>query len=104
VTGPRARRLLTGVAIASTVVAAAGCGATTLDRSALEQEIAGELARQTGERPRVACPDGREAAADVVFRCTLTLSDGSRSRTRVTVLGEDGRFRFELEPAVGPDA
>ena len=98
-----------GLALAAAILVA-GCGTATLDASALEDEIAAELERQSAERPAVDCPDDEEATAETTFVCTLTLSDDSRSAVRVTLLDDDGAFRFDLLPpgrvdeAVGAEA
>ena len=86
------------LALTSAVLAVTGCGAATLDEAALEDEIATELERRSAERPAVDCPGDREATADTTFVCTLTLSDDSRSAVRVTLLDDEGTFRFDLLP------
>lgn len=87
--------------VAATLLCAslvAGCGSTTrvVDETGLERAIAADLERQTAERPRVDCPGGEEVRAGAALRCTLALADGSASAVRVTLLDDDGAFRFEL--------
>lgn len=94
------------VALASALGVAtvlAGCGSTTrvVDASGLERAIAQDLERQTAESPRVECPAGTVVRAGATFRCRLKLQDGSASAVRVTLLDDDGGFRFELLRGAG---
>jgi hypothetical protein len=87
---------------ATLVVAAAfaGCGTTTttsyVDASVMEEKIAADLERQTAESPAVTCPEEQEVVEGTTFRCTLKLDDGGTSAARVTLLDDDGGFRYEL--------
>ena len=78
----------------------AACGTETLDQGELEDEIAGSLAKQVGEKPKLSCPPDQEVAKGRRFECGLTAKDGSKARVRVTLVDDEGGFRYEvLAPA-----
>lgn len=93
----RAPALVAGVALL--LLPLAGCGGTpVLDGRALEDSVADRLATAVGERPRVACPTGRPAAAGTRISCAVTATDGQRTVARVRVLDDGGRVAVAVAP------
>lgn len=62
----------------------------------MEEAIAADLERQTAESPAVTCPEDQEVVEGATFRCSLKLDGGGVSAARVTLLDDEGRFRYEL--------
>jgi hypothetical protein len=67
-----------------------------LDTAAVESEVGAVLTRRLGGEVTVGCPDGPELRAGATLDCTATDGPGTRRTVRVTLLDDDGRYRWEL--------
>jgi hypothetical protein len=73
-------------------LALAGCGGSTVDNGAMEEDLATQLSADAGVDPgdvEVTCPEDEEAEEGNRFECTLTAPNGDEVTVEVT-LTEDG--------------
>jgi hypothetical protein len=88
-------------ALAIAALSAAGCSPEKqIDTNRAEADIKSTISAQTGDRVRsVRCPDEVVAEKGKRFRCTATVSDGSRLRVVVIQTNDDGGVRFRIAGA-----
>ena len=76
----------------------AGC-AKTLDTGDVASQIADSLGKEAGQKPKkVDCPSDVKVEDGKRFDCTVTAEDGSTVKAVVTLTGEEGKFRYQVEP------
>jgi hypothetical protein len=68
-----------------------------VDTAAVEADIGGELSRRLGDPIEVRCPGEPRQEAGVV-RCWASDDRGFTREVRVTLLDDDGGYRWELVP------
>lgn len=101
--GPRrapARLRAPGAPLAAVLVLA-GCGGTpTIDRAALERDVAGTLAEQSGTEPDVTCPDDLTGVVDESVRCDVAVGS-DQVPVEVVVTAVDGSdISYEVAPTM----
>jgi hypothetical protein len=80
-------------------VALAACGDKTLDPGDAEERIAEGVEEQQNYKPeKVECPDDMKAEKDETYECTVTTPEGEELEATITMLDDDGRFRFVVPP------
>lgn len=78
-------------------VALSACGESTLDTGNIEDEIAPQLAQDTGTKDvGVSCPDDIEAKKGEEFECDVTAPGGVEAKVTVTQEDDDGNVTWEL--------
>ncbi len=78
---------------ATTALAVAACGSTTIDHADLERQLTDQLGRSAGVAPKgVDCPTDVEVERGRKFDCTLTAPNGDAVRVAVTLTNDDGGF------------
>jgi uncharacterized protein DUF4333 len=91
------RRLMSALAMSAAIALVACEQVDKVDTEKAEQEIKRGLSAETGAKlESVRCPDDVEAQKGGVFRCTVTASDGSKVRVKVTQVDDHGGVRWEL--------
>jgi hypothetical protein len=75
----------------------AACGEKTLDTADAEDEIADKLKTQGVEATDVKCPDDMTAKKDKTYTCKAK-AGGQDVNVKLTMLDDDGRFQFQLQP------
>jgi hypothetical protein len=87
----RSRRLAVIGGALGALIAAAGCGSTGINTSALTQDIKNRLDEHPGYAVRsVHCPAQARQAKGVVVHCSVTLRNGDLIRVRATQLDNSG--------------
>jgi Domain of unknown function (DUF4333) len=91
-------RAAAAIAAAALALLAAGCSPEKqIDTNRAEDDIKTTISAQTGDPVRsVRCPDEVVAKKGERFRCTATVSDGSRLGVVVTQTNDDGGVRFRI--------
>ena len=90
-------RLTAAVLACTAAVALAACGEKTLDTADAEDEISDQLVAQGRPKPKaVECPDDMKAKKGEKYTCTLTAPAGDKAKVNLTMLDDDGKFRFEV--------
>jgi hypothetical protein len=78
-------------------VALGACGEKTLDTADAEDEISEQLQAQGRPEPKeVECPDDMTAEKGKEYTCKLTAPNGDELDVKLTMLDNDGKFRFEV--------
>jgi hypothetical protein len=75
----------------------AGCGEKTLEKDSAESEITDKLKDQGLTAKSVECPDDMKAKKGEVHECDLTAPNGEKLKVKLTMLDDDGKFRFEVQ-------
>jgi uncharacterized lipoprotein len=90
-------RLATAVLACLVAVAIAACGEKTVDTADAEDEISDQLTAQGRPKPKdVECPDDMKAKKGEKYTCKLTAPNGDEVNVNLTMLDDDGKFRFEV--------
>ncbi len=83
--------------VAAAVLAA--CGDKTLDTGDAEKKIAeGVQEQQDYEPERVECPEDMKAEKGESYECKVTAPGGREATARITMVDDEGRFRFVVPP------
>ena len=78
-------------------LALASCGEATLDTANIEDEIAPQVADQTGTKDvEISCPDDIEAKKGDEFDCDVTAAGGLEAKVKVVQENDDGDVNWEL--------
>jgi hypothetical protein len=78
-------------------LALSACGESMLDTGNIEDEIAPQLAQDTGTKDvEISCPDDVEAKKGEDFECDVTAPGGVESKVTVTQEDDDGNVSWEL--------
>ncbi|HEX8745286.1 MAG TPA: DUF4333 domain-containing protein [Thermoleophilaceae bacterium] len=80
-------------------LALAACGEKTLDTGDAEKKIADGVQDEQGYEPeKVDCPDDMKAKEGETYECTVTAPGGDEVEAKITMVDDNGRFRFEVPP------
>ncbi len=94
-----AKRFLTIAAACAAAAALAACGDKTLDTGDAEKKIADGVQEQQDYEPEsVDCPEDMKAEKDETYECTVKAPGGKEATAKITMLDDEGRFRFEVPP------
>lgn len=75
----------------------AACGEATLDTGNIEDEIAPQVADQTGTKDvELSCPDDVEAKKGDEFECDVTAAGGVEAKVKVVQENDEGDVNWEL--------
>ena len=77
-----------------------GCRDTVNTREA-EKRIEKTLSAQVGQPVTATCPGKLEATKGKSYLCTVVARDGSRTRVRLTMIDDSGKFTFRGARASG---
>jgi hypothetical protein len=69
-----------------------------LDSADVQAEVGAALTERGGAPVTVDCPGDPRRHGGEEFRCVATDTAGGRRTVTVTVLDDDGRYRWELAP------
>ena len=93
------KRLALSAAACLAVVALAACGDKTLDSGDAEDKITeGVKEQQNYEPEKVECPDDMKAEEGKTYECTVTAPGGREATAKLTMIDDEGRFRFVVPP------
>ena len=95
-----AHRAATPLAIVVATACAAsmaGCGADTVDATAVEDEIEQELPTAEAKVSSVTCPTDVKSETGATFRCSVTWSNDAKGKVEVTQTSQK-QFRYETVP------
>lgn len=86
-------KLICGVALGLALAGLTGCTKTISTREA-EKRIEKTLSSQVGQAVTAKCPGKLEAKKGKTYVCSAVAADGSRTRIRLTMLDDSGKFTF----------
>lgn len=94
-----AKRLALAAAVCAAAAALAACGDKTLDTGDAEKKIADGVQEQQNYEPEsVECPGDMKAEEGETYECTVKAPGGKEATAKITMLDDEGRFRFEVPP------
>ena len=77
----------------------AACGDKTLDTGDAEKKIAEGVEEQQNYEPeKVECPDDMKAEEGETYECKVTAPGGKEATATITMVDDEGRFRFVVPP------
>ncbi len=85
---------LAAVALPVLILSLTGCS-KTVNTKDVETKIDKTLASQVGKPVKTKCPGKLEAKKGKSYVCTAVAGDGSRTKIRLTMLDDNGRFGFQ---------
>jgi hypothetical protein len=86
----------TGGAVAVVVLAAGLTACTkTVSSDDAQKRIGATLSAQVHQKVTAKCPQTLEAKKGKTYTCTATAADRSKTKVRVVMLDDSGRFRIE---------
>lgn len=85
------------ILVIAVALSLAACGEATLDTGNIEDEIAPQVADQTGTKDvELSCPDDVEAKKGDEFECDVTAAGGVEAKVKVVQENDEGDVNWEL--------
>lgn len=95
------RRGAVAALVATAALVVAGCGDSTVDTDAMEEDLRTQLSEDAGVDPAevsVECPDDQKAEEGTEFECTLTAPNGDDVKVEVTLTNDGESFEAVVPP------
>ncbi len=91
---------LPAMALPVLIASLTGC-TKTVNTKDVEKKVSKTLSSQVGQKVKTKCPGKLEAKKGKSYVCTAVAADGSRTKIRLRMLDDSGRFGFQ---GAGPAA